>query len=107
MGLRRGDVEEGVQEIDMVISKARFGGKAHSIVAMSHRGQEGVVREHAPLFSITEIREAKKEKADAKKEQAKANAEAKKRHEAQQIEQAVQKVMWQGKEQDRNDRRYR
>ena len=107
MGLRRGDVEEGVQEIDMVISKARFGGKAHSIVAMSHRWQEGVVREHAPLFTLEEIREAKKEKADAKKAQAKANAEAKERKEAQRIEQTVQKVMWQGKEQDRNDRRFR
>lgn len=107
MGLRRGDVEEGVQEIDMVISKARFGGKAHTIVAMSHRWQEGVVREHAPLFTLEEIREAKKEKAVAKKEQAKANAEAKERREAQRLEQAVQKVMWQGKEQDRNDRRYR
>ena len=107
MGLRRGDVEEGVQEIDMVISKARFGGKAHSIVAMSHRWQEGVVREHAPLFTLEEIREAKKEKADAKKAQTKANVEAKERRQAQQIQQAVQKEMWEGKAREREDRRHK
>jgi hypothetical protein len=66
-----------------------------------------VVREHAPLFTLEEIREAKKEKADAKKESTKANAEAKERRKAVELEQMVRKVVDEGKARDREDRRYR
>lgn len=61
LGMRNGDVEEGVAEVDMVISKARFGGKAHTRVPMSHRWMDGVVQEDGVLFTLEEIRAAKEE----------------------------------------------
>ena len=61
LGMRNGDVEEGVAEVDMVISKARFGGKANTRVPMSHRWMDGVVQEDGVLFTLEEIRAAKEE----------------------------------------------
>lgn len=70
LGLRANPVEEGVEEVDMVVSKARFGGKAQSRVPMSHRWMDGVVQEDGVLFTVADIaakrEERKKQKAAEK-----------------------------------------
>lgn len=89
LGMRAGEVQEGVAEVDMVISKARFGGKAHTRVPMTHRWMDGVVQEDGVLFTLEEIRTAKEE---AKAQKAAAAAERRREREAHQEAQAVRKA---------------
>lgn len=65
LGLRDGDMREGVAEMDMVVAKARRGGVAGTIIAMEHEYHRAHVTECA-RFSIADQAEARRERRAAR-----------------------------------------
>jgi len=62
-GVRKGKEEDGVHELDILVSKARRGGHGHTTVLMTHDYRCGVFKEVGGLTMM----ERKKLKAEAKK----------------------------------------
>ena len=69
--LRTGEKDPHAREIDMVVSKARFGGKSDTMVCMTHHHTTGEFEEHAPLLTSDDLRAAREELKERRKEQKK------------------------------------
>jgi hypothetical protein len=66
--LRTGEKDPHAREIDMVVSKARFGGKSDTMVCMTHHHMTGEFEEHAPLLTSDDLRAAREELKERKKQ---------------------------------------
>lgn len=65
LGLREGELRDGVAEMDLVVAKARRGGVAGTIIAMEHDYHRAHVTE-CGRFSVADQAEARREKRAAR-----------------------------------------